>query len=384
VVSLLARLWHVVRRHQFDVSLVSVLLVLHFFGFGQSPGVGAAASVLASLPIMALLFRRSAPLVAPISYAVAAGLTDLLDLPDASSASTVVVIGVSAYSAGAYLSLPGGLATVALWWSSLLIDFAAGRETGGLADFLFAGVILGCAFVPGVVAQRLRRQAAVDRAALEAAANEKREASAAVVTERARIAWELHDVVAHAVSIMVVQAAAADEVLERDPARAHAALRAVQEAGRSAVTEMARMLDLLRGTASADELEPLPTLDELDQVVEDARLAGADVVLDRGPVPPLPAALELCAVRVIQEALTNAAKHSDHPRVRVGLASTDGVLEVVVEDDGGFGPLTGTGTGHGLLGLMERVAVFDGTFEASPRPGGGFRVRVALPIAGAS
>ena len=183
---------------------------------------------------------------------------------------------------------------------------------------------------------------------------------------------------------MVVQAAAADEVLERDPARAHAALRAVQEAGRSAVTEMARMLDLLRGTASVDELEPLPTLEELDQVVEDARLAGADVVLDRGPVPPLPAALELCVVRVIQEALTNAAKHADHPRVRVGLASTDGVLDVVVEDDGGSGPLSGAGTGHGLLGLRERVAVFEGTLEASPRPGGGFRVQVALPISGTS
>ncbi|HET6937295.1 MAG TPA: histidine kinase [Nocardioides sp.] len=380
--GLLARLWRVVRRHQFDVSLVSVLLVLHFLGFGQAPDVGVGASLLDSLPIVALLFRRVSPPAVAITYGVTEGLSVLLDLPDASSAPTVVVIVAGAYSAGAYLSLPRGLATVALWWATVLIDFAAGRETGGITDFLFAGLILGCAFVPGVVAQRLRRQAASDRAALDAAATEKQQAHVAVAAERARIARELHDVVAHAVSIMVVQAAAADEVLERDPARAHSALRAVQDAGRSAVTEMARMLDLLRGAASVDDLEPLPTLDELDRVVEDARLAGAFVVLERGPVPPLPAALELCVVRVVQEALTNAAKHADHPRVSVRLASTEGGLDVVVEDDGGSGPLTGTGTGHGLLGLRERVEVFEGTLEASPRPGGGFQVRVALPIAG--
>jgi signal transduction histidine kinase len=97
-------------------------------------------------------------------------------------------------------------------------------------------------------------------------------------------------------------------------------------------------------------------------------------------MPPLPAAIELCAVRVVQEALTNAAKHTHNPHVRVAVGSADGVLDVVVEDDGGSGPRAGTGTGHGLLGLRERVEVFDGTMDAAPRPGGGFRVRVALPI----
>jgi signal transduction histidine kinase len=380
-VGLLARLGRLVRRHQFDVSLVSLLLVLHMVGFGQSPGAGMAASVLAAVPILALLFRRVAPPVVAVAYMVATGLSVLLDLPDASSASTVVVVVAGAYSAGAYMSLPGGLATLALWWASLLVDFLSDRETGGIADYLFAGLILGCAFVPGVVAQRLRRQAEAGRAALEAAANEKAQADEAVAAERARIARELHDVVAHAMSIMVVQAAAADELVERDPARAHAALQAVQQAGRSAVTEMARMLDLLRGS-STHELEPLPTLDGLGDLVKEAQLAGADVVLDQRPVPALPAAIELCAVRVVQEALTNAAKHAQHPRVRVQVCCNDGVLNVVVEDDGGSGVRAGTGTGHGLLGLRERVGVFDGTLEAAPRPGGGFRLRVALPVGG--
>jgi signal transduction histidine kinase len=368
------------RKHQFDVSLVSVLLLLHFFGFGQSQGVGAAASLLAAVPIVALAFRRVAPPVVAMAWVVASVLAMLLDLPDASSSSSVVVIGIGVYSAGAYMSLSGGLATMALWGASLLLDFLSGREASGAADLIFAFVILGCLFVPGVVAQRLRRQAEAGRAALEAAASEKGLAAEAVAAERARIARELHDLVAHAVSIMVVQAAAADELIERDPARAHAALRAVQHTGRSAVTEMARMLDLLRGTSTADDLEPLPTLAGLEDLVEEARLAGADVVIERRSVPPLPAAIEVCAVRVIQEALTNAAKHAQNPHVRVGVGNVEGLLDVVVEDDGGSGPRAGAGTGHGLLGVRERVEVFGGTLDARPCPGGGFRLRVVLPI----
>jgi signal transduction histidine kinase len=354
--------------------------VLHLFDFGQSPGVGWAASLLAALPILALLFRRAAPAVVALAFLVSDSASVLLDLPDGSSASTVVVVVAGAYSAGAYLRLRWGLATLGLWWASLVVDFVSGRETGGVADFLFAGLILACAFVPGVVAQRLRGQAEEDRAALDAIASEQIRAAEAVADERARIARELHDVVAHAVSIMVVQAAAADEVLERDSARAHAALGAVQQAGRSAVTEMARMLDLLRGTRPGDDLTPLPTLDGLVDLADEARLAGAEVVLERRPVPPLPPAIELCAVRVVQEALTNAAKHAYNPRVRVTVGSSDGVLDVVVEDDGGSGPRAGAGTGHGLLGLLERVEVFDGTFEAAPQAGGGFRVHATLPI----
>jgi signal transduction histidine kinase len=377
---MLAHLRRLVRAHQFDVSLVVLLLLLHFVGFGQSPGVGAAASLLAAAPIVALLFRRVAPVAVALTFLVATGVSTLFDLPDAGSASTVVAVVAGVYSAGAYLSLPMGLLSLVVWWASLLLDFVSGRETGGATDFFFAGLILVCAFVPGVVAQRLTRQAQVGREALEAASREKEQADEAVADERARIARELHDVVAHAVSIMVVQAAAADELLERDPARAHAALGAVQQAGRAAVTEMARMLDLLRGAARGDDLEPLPTLDRLDDLVEEARLAGAGVALDRRPVPPLPPAVELCAVRVVQEALTNAVKHARNPHIRVRVVSVDGLLDVTVEDDGGTGPQAGAGTGYGLLGLRERVEVFHGSLCAEPRPEGGFRVRVELPI----
>jgi signal transduction histidine kinase len=383
-VGLLTRLGALVRAHQFDVSLVTLLLVLQLAGFGQSPGVGVLANVPAVVPIVALLWRRSAPLVVPLAYALATGLSLLLDLPDASSASTVVVIVAGVYSAGAYQPLSRAVVTLAVWWSTFLLDFLGGRETGGIEDFLFGGLILVCALAPGIAARRLRAQAEAGRTALDAAMEDKAHADTAVAAERARIARELHDVVAHAISIMVVQAAAADELLERDPARAHLALGAVQRAGRSAITEMARMLDLLRGTHGGSNLEPLPRLQELDRLVEEARLTGAEVVLDRHSVPPLPPAIELCAVRVVQEALTNAAKHNRRPHVRVEVGTHGGMLDIVVEDDGGSGSRVATGTGHGLLGLHERIEVFEGTINAGPRPDGGFRVHVGLPIGGAA
>ena len=379
--GLLARIGRLLHQHQFDVTLVSLLLALQLVGFGQSPGVGVAANLLAAIPILALLVRRTAPAVVPVAFGVASATSVWLGLPDASSASTVVVVVAGAYSAGAYLPPRRALATLGVWWAAVLVDFVAGRETGGFADFMFAGLILGCAFVPGVVARRLRVQAEAARVALVAAATEHTAAAEAVTAERARIARELHDVVAHAVSIMVVQAAAADEVLEKDPVRAHAALAAVQHAGRSAITEMARMLDLLRGTGTGDDLAPLPRLDVLVDLAAEARLAGAEVLLERCPVPALSPAIELCAVRVVQEALTNAAKHAHHPRIRVAVSSANDTLDVLVEDDGGSGPTRGSaGTGHGLLGLRERVEVFHGTFDAGPRESGGFRVHATLPV----
>lgn len=370
------------RRYRFDIALVAALVVLELTGFGQDPGIGPGSTLLELAPIVALLFRRVAPAAVAVVYLLANSASVLLDLHAVNSGAIVVVIVVGAYSAGAYLPVRWGLSTLALWGAAVGVDFLAGREEGGATDLLFAWLILGCAFTPGVVARRLRQQAdEADRAALDVAAREGARAEEAVAVERARIARELHDVVAHAVSIMVVQAAAADELLERDPARAHAALGAVQHAGRSAIREMSRMLDLLRGTAS-DDLAPLPTLDGLPELAEEARLAGADVALDGRTVGPLPPAIELCAYRVVQEALTNAAKHARNPAVRVALGCTDGTLEVLVEDDGGAGPRDAAGTGHGLLGLRERVEVFDGTLETSPLPAGGFRVRALLPLGG--
>jgi signal transduction histidine kinase len=372
----------VLRRVWTDLALVGLLVILELAGFGQDPGIGAASMALELAPILALLVRRVAPQVVAVTYLLANGASALLDLHAVNSASIVVTIVIGVYSAGAYLPLVWSLPTLGLWAVSVGIDFVAGRETGP-TDLIFAWIILACAFAPGVVARRLRGQASeVRQMALRAAAVERAEAAEAVADERARIARELHDVVAHALSIMVVQTAAAEQLLDSNPERARAALAAVQQAGRTAIAEMARMLDLLRGVAT-DELAPLPTLDGLPDLIEDARLAGAEVVLEREHLRPLPAALELCAYRVVQEALTNTAKHAQSPRVQVRLSCADYALTVLVEDDGGTGPRASSGTRRGLLGLRERVEVFGGSLDTGPAPGAGFRVRAVLPLGAA-
>jgi signal transduction histidine kinase len=371
------------RRVWTDVALVGLLVTLELAGFGQDPGIGVATTALALMPILALLVRRVAPQVVAIAYLLANGASALLDLHAVNSASILVTIVVGVYSAGAYLPLVWSLPTLGLWMTSLSIDFVVGRE-GGPDDLIFACVIVGCAFAPGVVVRRLRGQAhAARQDAARAAARERAQAAEAVTDERARIARELHDVVAHALSIMVVQAAAAEQLLVSDPERAGAALAAVQQAGRTAIAEMARMLNLLRGVAT-DELAPLPTLDGLPDLIEDAHLAGAEVALDHDDLRPLPAALELCAYRVVQEALTNTAKHTQNPHVQVRLTRSDAALTVLVEDDGGTGPRASSGTRHGLLGLRERVEVFGGSLDTGPVDGGGFRVRAVLPLGAAS
>ena len=368
-----------VRRHGFDVALVTVLALLQVMGFGAEPGVGVPGTLLALVAIGSLLVRRRAPLVPALAYLATLVLDVALGLPSFGSASVVVLLIVGVYSAGAYQSLPWALVTLAVWWSSFLVDAAAGRIEDA-EDLAFGLVVTGCAFVPGVVARRLRAQAAAaGDLARETADREAARAAQAVADERERIARELHDVVAHAVSIMVVQAAAAEELMERDPARARAALAAVQRTGRTAVGELARMLDLLRGDAD-QALAPVPTLDALADLAAEARLAGADVAVDAGPLPPLDPGLQLCAYRVVQEALTNAAKHARQPRVRVRLSAEDGDLVVAVDDDGGSGPRSSEGTGHGLVGLRERVEVYGGSLESQPVPGGGFRLRAVLPI----
>lgn len=373
-----------VHRYRVDGALVLLLVILELAGFGQDPGIGAPSTALEMLPLLSLLFRRSAPAAVAVTYLLANVASAVLGLHALNSAPTVIAIVVGVYSAGAYLPLPWALTTLGVWVAGLAVDFVAGREEGGAGDLAFAALLLAAAFTPGAIVRGLRSQAdASARAAHEAISREANTAAEAVAGERARIALELHDVVAHAVSIMVMQAAAADELLDTDPKRAHVALGAVQQAGRSAVAELARMLDLLRG-ARDDELAPLPTLDGIPALAEEARRAGADVTISGNRIGQLAPGVQLCAYRVVQEALTNAGKHTIKPHVHIALERTDSDLVVLVEDDGGAGSRAAAGTGHGLLGLQERVELFGGTLDAAPRRHGGFRVRAALPLEGSS
>ncbi|MEM7288684.1 MAG: sensor histidine kinase, partial [Actinomycetota bacterium] len=196
------------------------------------------------------------------------------------------------------------------------------------------------------------------------------------------IARELHDIVAHSMSVMVVQAGAARRVLETDPQQAEQALAAIEETGRGSLTEMRRVLGILRTADDVSRLSPQPTLDDFRLLVDGCREAGVRVDMEiSGQQRPLAAGLELAVFRIVQEALTNVVKHSaaDEAQVRLTYGATN--LEVAVYDAGrGAAANSATpGGGNGLVGMRERVELFDGKLVTGPRPGGGYQVVATLP-----
>jgi len=202
----------------------------------------------------------------------------------------------------------------------------------------------------------------------------------AVVEERARIARELHDAIAHNVSMMVVQAGAERRTLEPDNGPTREVLAAIEQIGRGALTEMRRLVGILR-SEDAEPLAPNPGLDDLPTLVTQVREAGLPVELHVSGEPrALPVGLELSAYRIVQEALTNALKHAGDAHATVRVAYAPDSLELEIVDDGPGGPARATSGGHGLVGMRERVALYGGSFDAGRRPAGGFAIRVLLPI----
>lgn len=218
--------------------------------------------------------------------------------------------------------------------------------------------------------------------AIELVREREERAALAVTEERARIARELHDVVAHHVSVMVVQSAGARRILETDPALARQALEAVEIAGRTALAEMRRMLEVLRTDDSG--VGPQPSLVELDRLIGQVREAGLPVELKiEGTQRELPAGMDLAAYRIAQEALTNAVKHAGKATAVVAVTYSPQSLEIAVVDDGrgAAAPLLdGSGGGHGLIGMQERVALYGGKLETGPVFGGGYRVWATFPL----
>jgi signal transduction histidine kinase len=202
----------------------------------------------------------------------------------------------------------------------------------------------------------------------------------AVREERARIARELHDVVGHGVSVMTVQASAVRRLLRPDQEREREALLVVEQTGREALAEMRRMVGVLRRPEEAPTLAPQPSLTHLDKLVEQVREAGLRVQVQiEGNPTQLPPGVDLTAYRLIQEGLTNALKHAEASRADVLVRYGDGEVELLVTDDG-RGDGNAQGSGHGLVGMRERVSVYGGELDAGPQPGGGFRLRAKLPL----
>jgi signal transduction histidine kinase len=233
---------------------------------------------------------------------------------------------------------------------------------------------------------RARRERAeeLQRKVAEAERERKESARRAVAEERARIARELHDVVAHQMTVMTIQADGARRVADGADPRVIEALDTIQATGHSALAEMRRVVGLLReNETGSPELAPLPTLDDLGTLVEQVRSStGVPVDLEvEGAVRPLAEGVELSAYRIVQESLTNAVRHGG-PNVSADVAvcyGDDGLDVLVVDNGRGAAAAAGNGGGHGLVGMRERVAVLGGSFEAGPRPGGGYRVHASIP-----
>jgi signal transduction histidine kinase len=203
---------------------------------------------------------------------------------------------------------------------------------------------------------------------------------AALVEERTRIARELHDVVAHSVSVMVVQAGAAEQVVEDDPEFTRSALAAIRTTGAASLGEMRRVVAMLRESEDGS-LAPQPGVDRLPDLVQQARTPDLDVdLVVVGTARGLPTGLDLAAYRIVQEALTNVRRHARATRVRVLLAYGDGDLRLEIEDDGVGSSTPDAPPGHGLIGMRERATMYGGSLETSSPPGHGFTVRAVLPV----
>jgi signal transduction histidine kinase len=339
---------------------------------------GLITLVVAAMSLL-LLWRRTHPLAVTIALLVIA-LPATLWLGDATElVATFIPLLMIAYGGGRYASTRDGRIVLAILLVGVpTVGLSSPDATAGDAYFPAILVVL-CWFAGRTVHLRLRHAAELHETAALAAEQREREAQQAVADERRRIAREMHDVVAHSISIMVVQAGGARRILATDPARAeHAAVR-IRHAGSDALAEMDILLGVLD---TALETKAPPTLDELGALVERTRAAGLPVTLEvTGTRQPLPQGAELAVYRVVQEALTNAIKHAGGATTRVTLSWCADALELCVADDGDGGASPElVGAGHGLIGMRERIRVHGGELDAGPRPGGGFRVTARLPL----
>jgi signal transduction histidine kinase len=364
-----------------DAALALVVTVLYLPGATDTQGgpawVVAALALAQTLP---LAFRRVRPL-AVLGGTLMAGIAFNLGIADSPTLPLGVVI--SLYTVAAHcdrrVAARAGLVTGAtLPWAILYA-----------ADFHVDSVLLPLGLTAGawMLGDNLRTRRAylgeLEEKAARLEREQEEEARRAVAREQARIARELHDVISHNVSVMVVQAAAGVDVFDAQPARARSALASIEATGREALTELRRLLGVIRTDDDADaSLTPQPGLERLTGLLEQVRAAGLRVQLAvEGQRPPLPPGLDLAAYRIVQEALTNTLKHAGASNAAVTVRYDASELTVDVLDDGRGRAANGTGGGgHGLVGMRERVALYDGRVRAGPQSGGGFRVSARFPL----
>jgi signal transduction histidine kinase len=368
------------------LAATSVLPVLAVgdLSWGHPKALGVALGLLSTVPVA---WRARRPLTAFAIVLFANGACIYAAAPNGAAFQPFVALTLTAYSVGSRAE-----GRRALWVPPVLLlasvpVFVAARLHGQDSGNIIPSVVwLVAAWAVGRVVRSWRHK----NAALEAANRELEEqrelqAQAAVAVERGRIARELHDVVAHNVSMIVVQAGAAARVLHGEQPDVRNALEVIAATGRETVDEMRTLLGVLRSDDGPAALKPQPGLADLEQLVSGVREAGLPVTLRiEGAPRPLPQTLDLSAFRIVQEALTNTLKHAGLARAEVTVRYEDGLVTLEIADTGhgpDGGSITGRGTGHGLVGMRERAAMLGGELEAARADSGGFTVRARLPAA---
>jgi signal transduction histidine kinase len=373
------------RSLAFDLALALVATTAELGQVnGASGSPTGAAIVLAVVAGGALVLRRTSPLaVLATTLAASAAIVALDNDPSG------VSVGIALYTTAALcerrVSLAALVATTAIAATgSAITTDTPGRETSATFGAIIVAMLSVGIWGLGAYAQTQRRYR---RELEERAASAEREreqlARIAVHEERASIARELHDIVAHSVSVMLVGVRGARDVLRTAPDAADDTLARVERSGEQSLAELRRILALLREPQQTAESHPQPSLAELDELVASYRTAGLPARLEViGEPMPLPSGVELSIYRIVQEALTNALKHSDPTNVTVTLAFRDSRLELEVVDDGTTATTDAATIGQGLIGMRERLALLGGELETGPREGGGFRVAARLPVGG--
>jgi signal transduction histidine kinase len=347
--------------------------------WGHPKGLAVALALLTTVPI-AWRARWPVPVAAIILFAN--GACVFAAAPHGAALQPFVALTLAFYSVGSRLDGARAVwAPLALALAALPVFVAAvihGQKAGNaIPNYVW----LVAAWAVGRTVRGWRHKTvALEAANRELAEQRELQAQAAVAVERGRIARELHDVIAHNVSMIVVQAGAAARVLAGDEPHVRDALGAIESTGRETVDEMRRLLGVLRHADDGLALAPQPGLRDLDSLVTHVRAAGLPVELRfEGEPVALPPGVDLSAYRIVQEALTNALKHAGGARATVTVRYQTGAVELEIRDDGD-GSGNGGGTGHGLIGMRERAALWGGRLDAGRPEGGGWAVRARLPV----
>ncbi len=380
------KVWGSLRSHGLDSGLDVAFVALAVGAQAEiwlrdEARLQPALVVLTLVWTLAPLARRQFPFAAPMVALFAMALMSFVaDEYPASAATTFVGIMLLAWIVSAY-NEPRLAAVGLITIYALLVVVIARDPSENGPDSIGVGLFVTASWAVGIGWYRRAQHTAEIEARAERAEQEREaRARVAVAEERSRIARELHDVVAHSVSVMVLQTSGVRRLLRPEQESERDALVSVEQTGREALAEMRRLLGVLRPEGEDAELAPAPGLDNLDRLISQVRAAGLPVELQiEGDPAPLPAGIDLSAYRIVQEGLTNALKHAGPAHASVVVRYGEDDVEIEVADDGS-GPADIAGGGYGLAGMTERVKLFGGEFESGPRNGGGFVLRARLPM----